>query len=66
MICESLKRKIKDTGLLYDDVSSGLVKHHLVEHVHDLTNKFIVLLLGCKNKAKARDEDSCERRKGFP
>lgn len=40
----------KDTGLLYNDVSSGLVEHHLVEDVHDLTNKFIILLSGCKGK----------------
>jgi len=37
----------KDTGVLDDDVACGLVEHHLVEDVDDLTHKLIVLLLGC-------------------
>lgn len=47
------------------------MKHHLVEDVHDLTNKFIVLLSGCKKKKKQKtptplDENSRKRRKDFP
>lgn len=36
----------KDTSVLNDDISGGLVEDHLVEDVDDLTHKFIVFLLG--------------------
>ncbi len=35
----------KDTSVLNDDISGGLVEDHLVEDVDDLTHKFIVFLL---------------------
>lgn len=36
----------KDTCVLDDNVSRGLVKHHLIEDVDDLTHKLVILLLG--------------------
>ncbi len=42
----------KDTSVLNDDISGGLVEDHLVEDVDDLTHKFIVFLLGCKEQHK--------------
>lgn len=36
----------KDTSVLNDDISGGLVEDHLVEDIDDLTHKFIVFLLG--------------------
>lgn len=35
----------KDTSVLNDDISGGLVEDHLVEKVDDLTHRFIVFLL---------------------
>lgn len=35
----------KDTGLLDDDISGCMVKHHLVEDIDDLRNKLIIFLL---------------------
>lgn len=37
----------KDTGVFDDDVSRGLVKHHLIEDVDNLTHKLVILLLSC-------------------
>lgn len=42
----------KDTSVLNDDISGGLVEGHLVEDVDDLTHKFIVFLLGWKQQHK--------------
>lgn len=42
----------KDTSVLNDDISGGLVEDHLVEDVDDLTHKFIVFLLGWKEQHK--------------
>lgn len=40
----------QDTGLFDDDISCGLVKHHLIKNVHDLTNKLIIFLLSWKTQ----------------
>lgn len=42
----------KDTCFLDDDISGGLVEHHLIKYIDDLADKLIIFLLSCKGEKK--------------
>ena len=45
-LCEC--NRVKDTGLLDQDLSCGVVENQLVEHVHYLEYHLVIFLLGCE------------------
>lgn len=51
----------KDTCFLDDDISGGLVEHHLIKYIDDLADKLIIFLLSCKGEKKSTNSNLTHR-----